>query len=98
MGSYDYILEQYPHNVPVAAAAKALGKSPNWIHAGLKSGALPFGCCVEQDRCSFHIAPLALVRYLEGERMIPVRDLLDAIAERAAQIAVAEYAKKGGAA
>lgn len=28
------LLEDYPENVPVAVAAKLLGKSPNWVQWG----------------------------------------------------------------
>lgn len=56
MTNYDHILEQYPENVPVAVAAKLLGKPVAWVQHGLRSRALPFSSCVEFERASFHIA------------------------------------------
>ena len=82
---YDYILEQYAENVPVAVAAKLLGKPVAWVQVGLESGVLPFGSCVKRGRAAFHIAPLALVRYLTGDYSQIPRAMIDAVAQSVAK-------------
>lgn len=94
MTNYEHILEQYPENVPVAVAAKLLGKPVAWVQHGLRSRALPFGSCVEFERASFHISPRALIRYLEGDVMVPARELMDAIAAETAKATVAALKKE----
>ncbi len=90
MGEYDYLLELYPNNIPVAEAAKVMGKPACFVQYGLENGTLPFGCCVKNKQCAFHIAPVAFVRYMEGSRELPLRDLIDAVAEKTAKETVRE--------
>lgn len=85
MPDYSWIIEQYPDNVPVKVAAQVLGKPAAWVQMGLQKGTLPFGCCVNFDRNSFHIAPVALVNYLTGAREVPFRDVIEAAAEYTAR-------------
>ena len=100
MNYSEQLLKDYPHNVPVAVAARLLGKPVAWVQAGLEGGMLPFGCCVKKDKASFHIAPRALGRYLDGEHSAVDREVLDAIAERTVKVLLREFThtpqNKGG--
>jgi len=96
MTNYTAILEQYPCNVPVNVAAELLGKSVPWVQWGLESKALPFGSCVKRDggKAAFHISPIALRRYIEGDIMMPAMELIKVVAETAAKAAIKEATKR----
>lgn len=52
-------------NVPVAEAAKRLGKSEQFIRVGLQRRMLPFGVAVQlSSRFSYHISPKLLNEYI----------------------------------
>lgn len=52
------------HNIPVAVAAKRLGKSEQFIRVGLQTQRLPFGTAVFVKRWSYHISPKLLDEYI----------------------------------
>lgn len=52
------------YNVPVAVAAKRLGKSQQFIRVGLQTQRLPFGTAVFIKRWSYHISPKLLDEYI----------------------------------
>ena len=96
MGTYDWIKEQYPGNVPVAVAAKVMHKPVGYVQLGLETGTLRFGSCTKNERCSFHISPDAFIRYMEGRDEPDIRYMLDEIARTTAQATIKEFIKKGG--
>jgi transcriptional regulator with XRE-family HTH domain len=52
-------------NVPVAEAAKRLGKSEQFIRVGLQKQILPFGVAVQlSSKFSYHISPKLLDEYI----------------------------------
>lgn len=95
MGTYDWIKEQYPGNVPVAVAAKVMHKPVGYVQLGLETGTLRFGSCTKNERCSFHISPDAFIRYMEGRDEPDIRYMLDEIARITAQATIKEFIKKG---
>ncbi|WP_243136983.1 helix-turn-helix domain-containing protein [Alkaliphilus serpentinus] len=51
-------------NISVAEAARRLGKSQQYIRAGLQNQRLPFGTAVFVKRWSYHISPKLLDEYI----------------------------------
>lgn len=52
-------------NVPVAEAAKLLGKSEQFVRVALQTGAAPFGFAVKNKTVySYHISPQKLKEYI----------------------------------
>ena len=90
MGTYDWIKEQYPGNVPVSVAAKVMHKPAGYVQLGLENGTLRFGSCVRNERCAFHIAPEAFIKYMEGADMLDIRSLLDDLAQSTAKATAKE--------
>lgn len=53
------------HNVPVAMAAKQLGKSEQFIRVALQTGTAPFGfAAMNKTKWSYHISPKKLNEYM----------------------------------
>lgn len=90
----DYVLQNYPQNVPVTVTAELLGKSQGYIRTGLQGGRLPFGSAVKlSSQWSYHISPLALKAYIEGERVVTSPNIIEAVVLRT--LAAQEEAKVG---
>lgn len=54
-------------NVPIAEAAKLLGKSPQFVRVALQNGAVPFGFAVKnKSKFSYHISPKKLAEYISA--------------------------------
>ena len=54
-------------NVPIEAAAKALGKSEQFVRIALQTGVAPFGFAVKHKTVySYHISPKKLAEYIGG--------------------------------
>ena len=55
------------NNVPVHIAAKAMGKSPQFIRIGLQRGILPIGVAMKTDdqneKYDYYISPKLLAEY-----------------------------------
>lgn len=72
--SLDYLISEVPStkpstdglkNVPVAEAAKLLGKSEQFVRVALQAGTAPFGFAVKRKTCfSYHISPKKLAEYV----------------------------------
>jgi transcriptional regulator with XRE-family HTH domain len=55
----------YLKNVPVAEAAKILGKSEQFVRVALQTGVAPFGFAVKNKSVfSYHISPKKLAEYI----------------------------------
>jgi len=74
------IIEKYPHNVPVPVAAELLGKGQMYVRTGLQNGRLPFGSAVKiSSQWSYHISPLALKAYMDGDRIVTSPEVIERI-------------------
>jgi len=53
-------------NIPVAECARRLGKSKDFVRAGLRRGTLPIGCAVNISgrRYTYYISPAKLNEYI----------------------------------
>lgn len=79
----DKVIEQYPHNVPVSVVAKLLGKGTMYVCTGLQYGRLPFGSAVKiSSQWSYHISPLALKAYINGERVVTSPEIVEQVVLR----------------
>ena len=62
------LFQDYPKNVPVKVAAELMGVSPQFVRIGLQQNRFPFGAAVKlSTQWSYHIAPIALESYFNGE-------------------------------
>ena len=76
----DEIIQTYPANVPVPVAAELLGKGQMYIRTGLQNGRLPFGSAVKlSSQWSYHIPPLALQAYIDGERVMTTPAIIERV-------------------
>lgn len=55
------------NNVPIQIAAKAMGKSPQFVRIGLQRGILPIGAAFKTDekneKYDYYISPILLAEY-----------------------------------
>ncbi len=78
----DEVIKQYPTNVPIPVVAQLLGKSVGYVYTGLQHGRLPFGSAVKPSlEWSYHVPPLALKAYLEGERVMTTPEVISRVVE-----------------
>ena len=69
-----YLRENHPENVPIAVAAKMLGKNALYVRESLKDGSYPFGNAVKRDDWSFNIPTERFIAYLSGEDLRAVSE------------------------